>query len=193
MGFFLRLLPKTGRTDVLVDLASHEMFHEQGDPRTLRAELATAADDTTKSPRDRFWANDALAYWESRDGGQPDLDRITTMASLIDDSGLGVEEQMTLRFKEMVYWATEGDRTRVDAAYEAAGQMDIEASGRRMLRFNYAVALFRMRAFSGADRDARRASGRDRGDRLGKGALDPAAAPARGVGQDPRSAVGSAP
>ena len=147
IGFLLRLLPQTGRTDVLVDLASDEMFHEQGDPRTLRTELASAAADTTKSSRDRFWANDALAYWESRDGGQPDLDRITTMESLVDEGGLGVEEQINLRFKEMIYWATEGDRARVDTAYTAAKRLNVEEPVRRMLRFNYAVALFRMRVF----------------------------------------------
>ena len=150
LGFLLRLFPKIGRTDVIVDLASDEMFHEQGDPRTLREELAHAAADTTKSTGDRFWANDALAYWESRDGGQPDLDRITTMTSLVDEGRLGIAAQVNLRFKEMFYWATEGDRTRVDAAYAAANQIGIEAHVRRMLRFNYAGALFRMRAFSKA-------------------------------------------
>ena len=146
MGFLLRLLPRTGRTDVLVDLASDEMFHEQGDPRTLRAELVRAAADETKSPRDRFWANDALAYWESRDGGQPKLDRINSMAALIDQGELGVEEQLNHRFKEMVYWATAGNRSRVDTAYRAAGQLDLTEPMRRMLRFNYTVSLFRLRA-----------------------------------------------
>ena len=114
MGFLFRLLPRIGRTDVLVDLASDEMFHEQGDPRTLREELANAAADTKKSPRDRFWANDALAYWESRDGGQPDRDRIGTMRALVEEGKLGVTEQVNLRFKELFYWATQGDRDRCE-------------------------------------------------------------------------------
>ena len=150
IGFLLRLLPRVGRTDVPVDLASDEMFHEQGDPRTLRDELTNAAADTTKSPADRFWANDALAYWESRDGGQPDLDRITAMEALVDEAGLGVTEQINLRFKEIFYWATEGDRTRVDAANAAASRIGVRADVRRMLRFNYAAALYRMRAYSEA-------------------------------------------
>ena len=150
MGFLFRLLPRIGRTDVLVDLASDEMFHEQGDPRTLREELLNAAADTKKSPKDRFWANDALAYWESRDGGQPDRDRIGTMRALVEEGELGVTEQVNLRFKEMFYWATLGDRTRVDAAYAAAERTSAKPDVKRMLRFNYAASLFRMRVFAEA-------------------------------------------
>ncbi len=53
LNALLRLLPRIGRTDALVDLATDEMFHEQGDPRALKEELEKAARDPEASAADR--------------------------------------------------------------------------------------------------------------------------------------------
>jgi hypothetical protein len=152
LGFLLRLLPRVGLVDVLVDLAGDEMFHEQGDPRSLRDELENAADDTAKSARDRFWANDALAYWESRDGGQPARARLDRMAGLIADGGLAVREQMALVFKELAFWGIEGDLAQVERAFRRGNRLEVAANIGRMLRYNYAIGLYRAKALPKARR-----------------------------------------
>lgn len=151
-SFMLRLLPRVGRTEVLVDLAAYEMFHEQGDPRSLRAELQRAADNELSTPHDRFWAHDALAYWESRDGGQPSRQRLDLMQQLLEEGQLGEVEQLNLKFKELAYWGSEGDRERVNEVYVSAMRLRPQDEVLRMLRYNYAVSLRR----AGATPDARR-------------------------------------
>lgn len=150
LSFMMRLLPRVGRVEVLVDIATMEMFHEQGDPRTLRFELEQAADDPVSSDRDRFWAHDALSYWESRDGGQPDLARLQRMNALIAAGGLGAREQLNLKFKELAYWGTEGNRGEINRIYTEASRIAQDAQTSRLLRYNYAVALRRAGAFGNA-------------------------------------------
>jgi hypothetical protein len=62
----VRLLPRVGRTDALVDLATSEMFYEQGNMAAMWDPLVAAANDKNASPLDRFWAMDAIAYWGMR-------------------------------------------------------------------------------------------------------------------------------
>lgn len=149
-SFMTRLLPRVGRLEVLVDLATHEMFHEQGDPRTLRAELERAADDSDSSDGDRFWAHDALAYWESRDGGQPDLSRLEMMSTLITSGNLSTREQLSLKFKELAYWGTEGDREQLNRVLTEATKISNDPQTTRLLRYNYAVSLRRAGASNSA-------------------------------------------
>ncbi|MGO8253439.1 SEC-C metal-binding domain-containing protein [Rhizobium ruizarguesonis] len=150
LGFLMRLLPKVGMTEVLVEMAGYEMFHEQGDPRSLRQELEIAADDPAASASDRFWANDALAYWDSRDGGNVDYRQIALMKSLVEEGQLGLREQLNVAFKEMMHWGTVKDRSRLDAVFKSATKLPVDAEARRLLRFNYAVSLDRARAFADA-------------------------------------------
>lgn len=150
LGFLMKLLPKVGMTDVLVEMAGYEMFHEQGDPRSLRQELEIAADDPAASASDRFWANDALAYWDSRDGGRVNYEQIVLMRSLVEGGKLGLREQLNVAFKEMIHWGTNKDRTRLDAVFQASSRLPIDAEARRLLRYNYAVSLDRAEAFAAA-------------------------------------------
>ncbi|WP_395443261.1 SEC-C metal-binding domain-containing protein [Caulobacter sp. UC70_42] len=143
LGFLMRLLPRIGQVDVLVDLAGDEMFYEQGDPGALRREIEAAADDTSKGVKDRFWAQDSLAYWESRDGGQPDRRRLDIMTELVAQGRLGPREQMALVFKELAYWGTEGNLAEIGKAYRAGAALKVEADIVRLLRYNYAIALNR--------------------------------------------------
>lgn len=154
LGFLMKLLPKVGMTEVLVEMAGYEMFHEQGDPRSLRQELEIAAGDPAASASDRFWAHDALAYWDSRDGGQVNFQQIVLMKSLVEEGQLGLREQLNVAFKEMMHWGTVRDRSRLDAVFNVSNRLPIDAEARRLLRYNYAVALDRARAFSDARRIA---------------------------------------
>ncbi|MBL8714273.1 MAG: SEC-C domain-containing protein [Alphaproteobacteria bacterium] len=145
LNLIFRLLPQIGQTETLVDIATHEMFHEQGDQRVLRIELENAANNETSSIRDRYWAHDALAYWESRDGGRPSAERLAEMRRLVEEGSLGEREQIGLCFKEI---AAASDRQALERAYSCGKELTRQGTeSRRMLRYNYAVMLNRFRIF----------------------------------------------
>jgi hypothetical protein len=150
----LRLLPKIGKTDALVDLATREMFYEQGDQETLRTVLEAAANDSSSSAEDQYWANDALAYWESRNGGRSSEDRLKKMQALIDEGDLGKIEKIGLCFKRLGAAGCDGDKLQIERVYKAGKKL---ADGRsdisRMLRYNYGVALHRAGDYDGVVRE----------------------------------------
>lgn len=145
LNTLLRLLPRIGRTDALVDLATHEMFHEQGDPRTLKAELEKAAQDLQATASDRYWAHDALAYWESRDGGRPSAERLSDMNTLVEQGNLGARERLGLLFKELAAAGYDRDRKGVATIYAAAKKLvKDDKLLARLLRYNHAAVLYRI-------------------------------------------------
>lgn len=145
LNFIFRLLPQIGQTETLVDLATNEMFHEQGDQRSLRTELENAANNTASSMGDRYWAHDALAYWESRDGGHPNSERLVEMRRLVEEGSLGEREQIGLCFKEI---GAARDRETLERAYNRGLELTRRGTeSNRMLRYNYAVILNRLRIF----------------------------------------------
>ncbi|MET4702203.1 hypothetical protein ABIE65_005258 [Constrictibacter sp. MBR-5] len=148
LTFLVRLLPRVGRTDVLVDLATSEMFYEQGNMAMMWDTLVTAADNPDFSPRDRFWALDALAYWESRDGGTPNPDRIAQMATLVAEHQLEAREALNLIFKQLIIAGTNQNRTAIERFAAAGRKLATDPIMRRILRYNRAVALFRIGAYS---------------------------------------------
>jgi hypothetical protein len=142
----IRLLPRIGRTDALVDLATSEMFYEQGNMAMMWDTLVEAASDGSYSARDRFWALDALSYWESRDGGIPDEARVAQMAELVANHPFEARERLNLIFKQLIIAGSAGDRQRVEALYAEGRKNTATEDVRRILRYNRAVALYRANA-----------------------------------------------
>jgi hypothetical protein len=144
----VRLLPRVGRTDVVVDLATSEMFYEQGNMAVMWDTLVAAAEDTTTSPRDRFWPLDAIAYWKSRDGGIPDPDVVATMATLVEENpDFALRERLNLLFKQLILAASAGDRRRVEKLSETGRRLTRDhPMESRIFRYNRAVALYRIGA-----------------------------------------------
>lgn len=143
----VRLLPRVGRTDVLVDLATSEMFYEQGNMAMMWDTLVAAADNPDYSPRDRFWALDALAYWESRDGGTPNEQRVAQMAELVAQHGLEAREALNLIFKQLIIAGTNQDRRAIEYLSAAGRKLVQDPLMSRILRYNRAVALYRIGAY----------------------------------------------
>ncbi len=145
----LSLLPRIGRTDALADLASDERFHEQGDPRALKEELERAAQDPDGSALDRYWAHDALAYWESRDGGRTSVERLAEMNALVRQGNLGRREKLGLLFKELAAAGYDGDRAAIERIY-GSGKALLAGDPlfSRLLRYNRAVALYRVEEYA---------------------------------------------
>lgn len=147
LTYLVRLLPRVGRTDVLVDLATSEMFYEQGNMAMMWDTLVAAADNPDYSPRDRFWALDALAYWESRDGGTPNPDRVMQMAELVEQHKLEAREALNLIFKQLIIAGTDHDRQSIERLSAAGRKLVTDPMMSRILRYNRTVALFRVGAF----------------------------------------------
>jgi hypothetical protein len=103
---WLRLLPLTGQLTTLVNIATHDMFHEIGDVSGLRATLEAASESGELSLEDHFWALDALAYWDSLENRWDQLGgRLKSMQSKVDEGELGKPEQSALATKTMAFAA----------------------------------------------------------------------------------------
>lgn len=148
LTYLVRLLPRVGRTDVLVDLATSEMFYERGNMAMMWDTLVAAAENADYSPRDRFWALDAIAYWESRDGGTPNPDRVAQMAALVAEHHLEAREALNLIFKQMIIAGTNQDRRAIECFAAAGRRLANDPMTSRILRYNRAVALYRLGAYS---------------------------------------------
>ena len=155
LTFMVRLLPKVGRTDALIDLATSEIFYEQGNHGVLFDTLIAASNDDAAPPLDRFWAMDAVAYWQSRDGGTPERALVDRMAALIEaHPAFQDRERLNLLFKQLTIAATDGDRGMLERL-SAVGRRLTNAKPleSRLFRYNRAVALYRLSAY-GAVRSA---------------------------------------
>ena len=121
------------------------MFHEQGNPRALKEELEKAAQDPDASASDRYWAHDALAYWESRDGGRTSAERLLAMNEFVKQGNLGNRERLALLFKELAAAGYDGDKAAIERIYKAGkSHLKDDALFSRLLRYNHAVALYRV-------------------------------------------------
>ncbi|WP_167457321.1 ATP-binding protein [Sphingobacterium detergens] len=149
MNFLIKLLPEIGELATLVDLATNELFHEQGDILSLKFELENAANDECSSFANQYWAHDALAYWESRDGGIPSKIRLQKLREIIKKGNLGSKEMLGLCFKEMISESSLSNKTKVDKLFKHGQKLVVEGSQEhRLLRYNYAVALYRLEEFN---------------------------------------------
>ncbi|QCB55821.1 hypothetical protein E5675_16200 [Sphingopyxis sp. PAMC25046] len=149
LTFLVRLLPKVGQTDALVELATSEMFYEQGNHSIVFETLLAAAADETAGPVDRFWAMDAVAYWQSRDGGTPDRALVERMAALVaSHPEFENRERSNLLFKQLVIAGSDGDRREIDRLSETGRRLTKGRSMEsRIFRHNRALALYRAGAF----------------------------------------------
>jgi hypothetical protein len=68
ISLFLRLLPITGEIASLIDLAGSEFFIELGFEKEFRLVLEKASSNEEFTSVDRFWAMDALAFWDLQKG-----------------------------------------------------------------------------------------------------------------------------
>jgi hypothetical protein len=152
LTFLIRLLPRVGRTDVLVDLATSEMFYEQGNMAMMWDTLVIAGEDESYSPLDRFWALDALAYWESRDGGIPKAERVEQMAALAEQHQFAAREQLNLIFKQLILASLAEDRREIERLAARGRKFATTPMMSRLLRYNRAIALYRIGALEAARR-----------------------------------------
>ena len=149
LGAWLRLLGPTGRVDILVDIASSEMFHELGDPSDLKEILIHTANSAAGDGELEFWALDSIVFWELQ---EDQYDRnpepyLTRLEALVADGSFSARQQVAVIVKRMMTSGMKGDYEAVERAFQLARPLfenDVVMS--RIARYNYATAMFHARA-----------------------------------------------
>lgn len=109
-ALFLKLSGEVGRLDVLVDIATEELFHEMGIWSEIETYLVQGAEDKTVNPDQRIKALDGLAFYDLKTGSDRATKWLDQMDALITEHGLGEEEQLRVGMKRMNLLAKQGDQ-----------------------------------------------------------------------------------
>lgn len=145
----VRMLALTNRHETLVELATSEEFHQFGAPDEVRAILERVSTHG-ESTNDRFWALDALAFWDYRERSLSSFVRRVEEMEQIDDPDASNREAAALAMKQMLATSVTGQRGDLDLHRSSAlAIIDGRSAVGRLVRYNYALALHMM----GADSD----------------------------------------
>ena len=153
LGAWLRLLGPTGRVDVLVDIASSEMFHELGDPSDLKEVLIDTANNAGGDTDLQFWTLDSIVFWEIQEdqyirNPEPYLRRLE---ALIARGSFTTRQQVAVIMKRMILSGMAGDQQAVRQALRMAESLlESDEVMSRIVRYNYASAMFHAEALSEA-------------------------------------------
>lgn len=110
LSLFLRLSGDVGRLDILVEMATDELFHEMGVWPEIEAYLEHGAQDEAVPPDQRIKALDGLAFADLKSGSDRAVLWLDQMDALIAAHNLGAEERLRVNMKRMNFLAGKGDR-----------------------------------------------------------------------------------
>lgn len=110
LSLFLRLTGEVGRLDVLVEMATEELFHEMGVWPEVEAYLLRGAQDDAVHPDQRIKALDGLAFADIKADSDRAASWLDQMDALITAHDLGAEERLRVGMKRMSLLAGKGDR-----------------------------------------------------------------------------------
>jgi hypothetical protein len=142
LSLFLRLTGEVGRLDVLVEMATEELFHEMGVWPEVEAYLEHGAQDETVPPDQRIKALDGLAFADMKAGSDRAVSWLDQMDALVTAHDLGAEERLRVGMKRMNFLATKGDRRgamRLVATITPIVE-DLSPGHRRVFQYNVACA-----------------------------------------------------
>jgi hypothetical protein len=142
LSLFLRLCGELGRLDVLVELATDELFHEMGVWTEVETYLERGAQDEVVSPDQRIKALDGLAYADIKAGSDRAGVWLDQMDALIIAHDLGGEEKLRVGMKRMTLLAGKGDREGASSLIRELSPTvaDLPAAHRRVFEYNVACA-----------------------------------------------------
>jgi hypothetical protein len=144
-SLWIRLLARTDQFDILVDLATYELFHERGDPAELYAALEVFA-QTTEDPDQKFWTIDALAFWDQRYERSSSFDqRAVEIEKLLNSGVLGKRASFAAVMKVMIAQATAKDLPGMRRAYDRAIASN-DLTETELLLLNYNLAFSELKA-----------------------------------------------
>jgi hypothetical protein len=139
-----RLMFETKRIQDLVDLLTNsaETVLEFGLGDEMAELLVMAANDTSLSPEDRFWAEDTLAYWAiNRKDVEAARPRIENIQALLKEFEPSETIRTAALSKELLFIGLESDLTKLQGAYRRAFASSQDAMARRIVTYNYAHGL----------------------------------------------------
>jgi len=155
ISLFLRLLPITGEIASLIDLAGSEFFIELGFEKEFRSVLEKAASNEKLTPVDRFWALDALAFWDLQNGNFKSVaEGLPQMEDLLLTIENGGKERFTLSIKKMLLSSKQGNLEAARLIFSEAYEYHDKEQYRHILRYNYAVILYDTGSFPEAEKEA---------------------------------------
>ncbi|MBZ5680244.1 MAG: SEC-C domain-containing protein [Acidobacteriia bacterium] len=139
-----RLMFETKRIQNLVDLLTNtaEIVLEFGLEDEMSDLLMKAANDTSLSPEDRFWAEDTLAYWAiNRKNVAAARPHIENIQALLKEFVPSETIRTAALSKELLFIGLESDLTKLQGAYRRALASSQDAMARRIVTYNYAHGL----------------------------------------------------
>ena len=142
VSLFLRLTGEVGRLDILVEMATDELFHEMGAWPEVEAYLVQGAQDEAGLPDLQIKALDALALADMKAGSDRAGYWLDQMDNLIATHDLGTEERLRVGMKRMNLLARNGDR---HGAMDLVADLtpiveELPPSYRRVFHYNVACA-----------------------------------------------------
>jgi hypothetical protein len=120
-----------------------------GDPKELKAVLEDASKSTTLSAEDRFWAIDALTFWDTQDRLYENIpDRVKIMQALAKEAELSVKARTAIAMKCMIQAGFANDVEGIEDSFRQAMPLAGEdKSLSRIIRYNHAYALFHAQGY----------------------------------------------
>lgn len=142
LSLFLRLSGEVGRLDMLVEMATDELFHEMGVWPEIEAFLERGASDLTLPPDLRIQALDGLALAGLKAGSDKTKMWLDQMDELIEQHGLDNEEVLRVEMKRMNFLAQNGDRAGAEHSIATLAEKvkNMPPGHRRVYEYNAAAA-----------------------------------------------------
>jgi hypothetical protein len=141
---FCKIAPRIGEVQTLIDLSSDfsEQLQERGKADELIRIVDEAARNETLPAIERFWAADTVAFWRmwgTQAEVAADIERLATLLAM--DPKAPKRAVVNLEMKRLVLAGRRQDLGAVRAHFALALRAAVSSLGRRIVRYNYAVAL----------------------------------------------------
>ena len=155
LRLYCSLLPMVGKTKTLVEIASglSEFFRELGLAEEFHRLLSAAADSEDLSREDRFWAADTVAFWSLERGDNEECSkRLEEMDVLLPGIPNNSKEKSAITLKKMILSGQRADLRMARNYYQdLIDSESITPTESRIIRYNYAHALFKCRKLKEAE------------------------------------------
>lgn len=153
-AFLFRLLPQTGDTATLIDIATgnDEMFAELGFVPLVSPLLEKAAANTLLSAEDRFWALDTLVFWDLQDRRDKSAAERVPLLERLFEQAVSTDKRLlaALLIKQIVLAGRVGNASRARKAFRRACRDLIDDPATlRILRYDLAGAFFCCKNYEG--------------------------------------------
>jgi hypothetical protein len=139
-----RLMFETRRIESLVDLLTNtaEIVTEYGIEEEMSALLVKAAEDTSLSSEDRFWAEDTLTFWAlNRKDVEEARTRFERIQTIVKEFTPSETIRTSVLTKELLIAGMEADLVNLQRIYRSAINSSSNDLARRVISYNYAHGL----------------------------------------------------